>query len=340
MYDFSKIKLVIWDLDNTLWDGIISEGSVAIPETNKNLIRRLADMGVMNSICSKNDFDLSRARLEEEGLWELFVFPSINWEPKGQRVAAIIDNMGLRQENALFIDDNISNLEESRFYRENIATAVPGEIENLYKEALKRETTDKDHKRLKQYKVLEEKQTEKEKFSSNIDFLYESSIELQISKDCLNRADRIEELILRTNQLNFTKLRSTKEELLDLLRDESFDCGYVNVRDKFGDYGIAGFYALNKNENRLVHFCFSCRVLGMGIEQYVYNTLNRPSLTINGEVRSSLSSKDVPGWINKSPAPPASAGREYTGYPVERVFSQRPYKRAVRSFSDSPLCRG
>ena len=104
-------------------------------------------------------------------------------------------------------------------------------------------------------------------------------------------------MILRSNQLNFTKVRSTKEELSALFAEADVSCAYVSVQDNFGDYGIIGFYAVKAN--RLLHFVFSCRTLGMGIEQYVYNKLDRPELTIVGEVISDLTSTELPGWINQ-----------------------------------------
>ena len=55
MYQFDKIKLVIWDLDETFWKGTFSEGTVEIPDFNRCLIAMLTDIGIVNSICSKND---------------------------------------------------------------------------------------------------------------------------------------------------------------------------------------------------------------------------------------------------------------------------------------------
>ena len=127
--------------------------------------------------------------------------------------------------------------------------------------------------------------------------MYQSNIRVEVKTDCLPQLERLQDLIIRSNQLNFTKVRSTVEELEALLKDASISCGYVSVRDSFGDYGITGFYALK--ENRLIHFVFSCRTLGMGIEQYVYNKLGRPELTIIGEVISDLSG-GAPGWINQN----------------------------------------
>ena len=93
MYEFEKIKLVIWDLDETFWQGTVTEGNIIVPENNVKLIKRLTDIGIVNSICSKNDAENVKTRLEEMGLWEYFVFPSVNWEPKGQRIKTLISDM-------------------------------------------------------------------------------------------------------------------------------------------------------------------------------------------------------------------------------------------------------
>ena len=297
MYQFDKIKLVIWDLDDTLWNGTLSEGSVCVPDLHRELLALLTDIGIVNSVCSKNDFTPTMAYLDELGLSDYFVFPSIDWTPKGQRIRQLIADMQLRAENVLFLDDNPSNLGEVIHFCPGIMTGEPALIAQLAKDAEKAEKKDPHHKRLAQYRVLEEKHQAKQAFSSNEAFLYESNIRLTVSTDCLNQLDRLHDLIIRSNQLNFTKVRSTIQELQALLEDESITCGYVSVRDNFGDYGITGFYALK--DNQLLHFVFSCRTLGMGIEQYVYNELGRPALTIVGEVISDLSG-EAPGWINQN----------------------------------------
>ena len=298
MYRFDKIKLIIWDLDETFWKGTLSEESVTIPEENRQLILRLTDIGIVNAICSKNDPAQVRTELEEQGLWEYFVFPSVNWEPKGGRIRHLIENMQLRPVNVLFLDDNHLNREEARYYCPEIMTDGPEVIPQLLEEAQASSKLDRNHDRLQQYKVLEQKAQEKVQYSSNEAFLFDSHIQVNIAHDCLAHLERLHDLILRSNQLNFTKVRSTEEELRALLEDPESKTGYVSVTDRFGDYGIVGFYALQ--ENRLVHFVFSCRTLGMGIEQYTYNQLGRPELEIVGEVISDLSLEEGPAWINQT----------------------------------------
>lgn len=297
MFDFNKIKLVIWDLDETFWSGVLSEAEIKPSEKNIQLVRRLTDIGIVNSICSKNDYELVKNKLEQLDVLNQFVFISVNWEPKGDRIKQLIAAMQLRPVNVLFLDDNPSNLEEAKFFSPGLMTALPDEIPVLLEAAQACEKKDTKHKRLQQYRILEEKYVQREKYSSNEDFLYSSNIHVEFGNDCEKHLNRIYDLIWRSNQLNFTKVRSSKEELLKLFRDTMVECGYVSVNDRFGDYGITGFYALQNGI--LLHFCFSCRTLGMGIEQYVYCSLNRPKLNIVGEVVSDLSVKEKPRWINQ-----------------------------------------
>lgn len=80
---YSKIKLIIWDLDETFWSGTLLEHDVICPEEHKELLRLTTETGIVNSICSKNDNATTRAKLTELGVMDYFVFPSINWQPKG-----------------------------------------------------------------------------------------------------------------------------------------------------------------------------------------------------------------------------------------------------------------
>ena len=296
MYKTDKIKLIIWDLDDTFWNGTLSEGEVSIPEESVQLLKESTDAGIINSICSKNDPEQVEKRFKEEGLLDYFVFPSVNWESKSSRVREIILNMQLREENVLFLDDNHFNIEEVKYYCPKIMTAGPDSIKDLLHDIKTSGKKDPEHKRLKQYKILEQKKTEKEHFTSNEEFLRDCQIRVEIKHDCKEHISRIHDLILRANQLNFTKVRCSEEELEALLQDTTIQSGYAEVSDRFGEYGIVGFYAIK--DNILQHFVFSCRTLGMGIEQYVYQYLGRPELKPVGEVISDLSEENAPYWIN------------------------------------------
>lgn len=295
MIDIEKVKLVIWDLDDTFWSGTLSEGTIELISSNIQLVKDLTDIGVVNTICSKNSYDEVEKQLKTIGLFDYFVFPSISWTPKGERIKFLLKQMSLREANALFIDDNNQNLEEALFYNPELMVSDVTILKQLQKFVSLAEKKDISHKRLKQYKILEIKCSESLKYVSNEEFLYASNIHVDICHDCINHIDRICELVLRTNQLNYTKKRETKEELLQSI-ETSDEAGYIKVYDKFGDYGIVGFYLLK--DYCLKHFLFSCRTIGQGVEQYVYAQLNFPDIVVIGDVYVEVEKGKCPSWIN------------------------------------------
>ena len=294
-----QVKLVIWDLDETFWHGTLAEGEIEWDEENIELVRELTDRGIINTIVSKNKFEDVKAKLSEKGIWDYFVFPVISYNPKGESIRNLLSKMKLRSKNAVFVDDNIANLREAEFYNEGLIVKTPDEFDKsiLCLEEFKGKI-DVEHSRLHQYKNLEKRSADEEKAVSNIDFLRNSNIQISVCSDCVSQLERIYELIQRTNQLNYTKERITKDELNDILSNDAYESAYIRVKDKYGDYGIVGFYSLYGRQ--LVHFLFSCRTLGLGIEKYIYRKLNYPLLAIKGEVATDLENCENIDWIQES----------------------------------------
>lgn len=298
-------KLIIWDLDDTFWEGTLSEQSVRPIQKCIDTVKLCAEKGIVSAICSKNDEAPCREQLTEWGIWDYFVFNSINWQPKGQRIKQLIEDMKLRPANVLFIDDNHLNLEEAKYYSPELMTASPDIIDELFKAVSALKKDDPGLERLNRYRILEKKQNEKNSIGSNEEFLLQSDIRVEIHTDCLSHIERIHELILRTNQLNYTKLRSTRAELEELLKKADISSGYVTAHDKYGEYGIIGFFAYQNK--KIIHFLFSCRTLGMGVEQYVYEQIGFPEMTVEGSVSAEVG-KEQPHvtWINRETAGNAS----------------------------------
>lgn len=294
-----KIKLVIWDLDETFWHGTLSEGGVTMIPQNIEIVKELTRRGIINSISSKNDYFEAKKELQKAGIWDFFVFPSIAWTPKGNNVKTIIDNCQLRSPNILFIDDNHGNRMEVEHYNTGINTSNEEIIPQLLDLPELKGKDDSSYSRLKQYKLLEKKHEVSETYSDNHSFLIDSQIQLTFLSDVDAHFERILELVNRTNQLNFTKIRLNGEELKQVLHDNNYQNGCIHVKDRFGDYGICGFFSLNKCNNELTHFLFSCRILNMGVEAYVYQRLNRPKINVIEPVSGFLFSNDVIDWIQE-----------------------------------------
>lgn len=286
------IKLVIWDLDETLWHGTLAEqGVVEVPEGHLAIVRELTDRGIVNSICSKNHFDAAREVLEQHGAWEQFVFPHIAFTPKGDAVRQIIADMQLRAPNVLFVDDNVGNLEEVAFYNEGVQVLHAEDLKLLLDLPGAAGKPDPEHTRLAQYRLLEERRAARTSAPSNDEFLRASDIRITVVPSTAEDAERVHDMVMRTNQLNFTKKRVSYDEVAALIADPENECASVRVRDRFGDHGVIGWYCLRNGE--LIHFLFSCRTINLGIEHAVYAHLGHPSLVKVGETASEVGPDDV-----------------------------------------------
>ncbi len=274
-----KAKLIIWDLDDTLWRGTLADGDEPLLFDHRaDYVRALNQHGIVSAICSKNDLAKARETLEGFGLWDAFIFPRIAFVPKGAVIRQMIDDMQLRPANVLFIDDNPHNLHE-------VADAVPGiHVVDATTPAcdalLQRILDDNAHvrkSRVADYRLIEAKVAEREDNGLTDEaFLMQSGIEacFVFRMDNLEFADRIEELINRSNQLNYTESRvepgTIRKRIFDL---DHYDVFSFFVWDKYGYYGLVGSVVINFRTQTLEHFALSCRVMHMGVEDFIVGML-------------------------------------------------------------------
>ncbi len=307
---FDDVRLVVWDLDETFWRGTLTEGGIEeYIKSHHDLIVRLAQRGILSSICSKNDHGSVKQILSEREIWEYFVFPSVDWTQKGPRLQKIIDLVKLRPQTVLFIDDNPSNRAEALSFVPELRVAGPEAIAELIAAADDLGKHDGELSRLKQYKMLENRYSDELSLGDdNLAFLRNSDIQVHFEYDVVPHMERIIELINRTNQLNFTKRRlseASEEAMADILsklNSQWYQAMLIRVADKYGDYGYVGFVLRSiadaSGPGTIEHFCFSCRTLGMEVERWVYNKIGRPQITIAGPVVTDLLEEKEIDWIN------------------------------------------
>jgi FkbH-like protein len=304
-----SIRLVIWDLDETFWSGTLSEDGIQdYSERNHDIVMALAKRGIISSICSKNDFAAVEAVLRERGIWDYFILPSIDWSAKGLRLKELVEDIQLRPESVLFIDDNPGNRAEAVAHVPGLQVADISIIPDLLTLPACRGKDDDGLNRLKQYQLLQRRKTDaRAAGDDNLAFLRGSNIRVAIEPNIGAHLDRAIELINRTNQLNFTKARlpddpdAARQALLKQANLYFHQAGLVRVWDDYGDYGFCGIYiALTLHgKEELRHFCFSCRILGMGVERWLYERLGKPKITVAAPVAGSLDGDPTVDWINR-----------------------------------------
>jgi hypothetical protein len=236
-------------------------------------------------------------------------------------IQRIVDNIQLRPETILFIDDNVTNLNEALYFIPALQTAEPAIIPTLLADPRLAGKPDPEKSRLARYKILERKTAEQAAASGdNQTFLRDSNVRISFHTDLEPEFARIHDLVNRTNQLNFTKNRWPEEAQAAraaFREEQNLDfnshAGYIKVSDRYGQYGICGYYHVIQTTCR--HFLFSCRAMNMGVEQFVWSRLGRPYVPIAGDVVSDIDMKV--DWITVVPdadieAPAAGAARKLT----------------------------
>jgi FkbH-like protein len=114
-----RIKCIVWDLDNTLWNGVLLEdGDVTVRPAVVERIHELDRKGVLHSIASKNDRDAAMEKLRALGLEEMFLHPQINWNPKSDSIRHLAKALNLGLDAFAFVDDQ-------EFERAEVAHGVP-----------------------------------------------------------------------------------------------------------------------------------------------------------------------------------------------------------------------
>jgi FkbH-like protein len=293
-----SIKLVIWDLDDTFWQGVLTEGGITPIADNVAIVEELTRRGILNSIASHNPLDAARDALVRLGVWKHFVFPQIRWSAKGGLVADILRETQLRSPNTLFIDDNPRNLDEVRSFNPGIHVAAPDFLGQMLSHPGLQGKPDPGRSRLRDYRLLETRVAERKRVADDQQFLMGSNIRVRFVEDLADHVERVYELLERTNQLNFTKVRLSRAATAALLADGARRNAAIHVVDRFGDHGLVGFYSLDPRAHRLEHFVFSCRILNLGVEQFVYAYLGDPQLDIRGEVAATLRPRLMPSWVS------------------------------------------
>jgi len=301
--DIAKsIKLIIWDLDETLWQGTLDDADSIEPyESRVEALRRLNRSGIVSAICSKNDFDKARHKLESLNLWDEFVFPRIAFVPKGTAIQALMRDMQLRPENCLFIDDNDINLAEAKAASPNLHTLdAKSEECDAFLWKLVECHAHVQKSRVDEYRSLESRIVEAQAFEGDREsFLQTCDIHVAIasSSDLADFAPRIEELINRTNQLNYLKTRVQPGSMVDFVAEASLREGFALFAwDKFGYHGLVGFIAADVRTEKLLHMAFSCRIMHMGMESALLHSAFQRFKNLH--VPEHIQVKpEIPAWI-------------------------------------------
>ena len=293
-------KVLVLDLDNTLWGGVVADDGlegIELGDTSprgeafkafQKYIRSLKQRGTLLAVCSKNDHAKAAAAFEKHPEMVLrledFVSFKANWEPKSDNLRQMATELNLGLDSFVFVDDNPAEIEIVRQFAPEVTTILLGPDPSEYVARLAdcrlfepRSLTAEDAARTEQYRSDAQRQALSATVTDMAAYLESLAMEAAISEFTLVDAPRLAQLINKSNQFNLTTRRRTEAEIHGLMADESQLCFSFRLKDRFGDHGLISVVISQKAGPvmKIDTWLMSCRVLKRQVEDEVLNELMR-----------------------------------------------------------------
>ena len=299
----SRKKIIVLDLDNTLWGGVIGEDGLEGIEISHfkegqryyDFQRQLLEMknrGILLAINSKNKMDDAEEVFQSHPSMLLhdddFVIKKINWDNKAINLKKMEAELNLSESGFIFIDDNPIERETVKGEcPEVLVPLFPSDTTELlsfaeeiwfdYCRPLRVLKEDINKTQMYQSEVLRKQDMVK---SLNLDdYIRRIEMVIDIHKMRIEEKERVVQLINKTNQFNVTTKRYTTSEIDSIERDPNNSIYVVYCSDKYGDNGLISIIILRntKLEVCIDTFLMSCRVMGRKIEDIIIDKITQLS---------------------------------------------------------------
>ena len=294
-------KALIFDCDNTLWQGILGEDGFdgiemgmdtprgrVFREVQQDILE-LAHGGVILGLCSRNnpdEVDEVLARHPDMLVREpLLSVRRVNWEDKVSSLAAIAKELNIGLDAIAFVDDSPQELlaveqqlpEVAVFQVPVRLSEYPSSFRRFARQFALNHATGEDARRTAMYRSEALRRDAAGHFATREDYLRSLQLRIRVHRDNPEHARRVAQLTQKTNQFNLTTIRYTEAEVLRMVSSESQRVLSLEVSDRFGEYGITGvaIYDLRAGgrESHIDTLLLSCRVLGREVELALMDAL-------------------------------------------------------------------
>jgi FkbH-like protein len=293
-------KVLVLDLDNTLWGGVVAEDGLAgieLGDTSprgesfkafQRYIISLKPRGVLLCVASKNDHAKAHDVFEKHP--EMILRPDdivsfkANWEPKSDNIRQMAQELNLGLDSFVFVDDNPAEIEIVRQFAPEVTTILLGPDPAEYAAQLQdcrlfepRNITAEDAERTAQYRSDAQRKA-LESSAADMDS-YLASLEMEATMNEFSAVDvpRLSQLINKSNQFNLTTRRRTEADIDALMADPACIGFSARLKDRFSDHGLISI-VIGQKENdtmKIDTWLMSCRVLKRQVEEELLNELVR-----------------------------------------------------------------
>lgn len=290
-------KVLVLDLDNTLWGGVIGDDGVDKIQIGKETpiaeaytafqeyCLSLRNRGILLAVCSKNTDEIARQGFEHPDsilkLEHISCFKA-NWDPKHENIAAIAKELNLGTDSFVFVDDNPAERAIVEAQVQGIAVPNVGSEVSKYAAIIEAgryfeqiSLSREDVERAALYQENTQRAVFETKFSDYGEYLDSLEMSAEIGAFRSVYLDRITQLTNKTNQFNLTTRRYTLAEIEAVLSDPDAIGIYGRLSDRFGDNGLISIVLGHRAGNVLEIdlWLMSCRVLKRDMEVAMLDAL-------------------------------------------------------------------
>jgi FkbH-like protein len=293
-------KVLITDLDNTLWKGIIGEDGLqgikvgpGSPEGEahqalQKYLLELKSLGVLLAVCSKNNHEdaLLPFQKHEGMLLKLDDFAAFeaNWNDKATNLRDIARKLSLGIDSFVFLDDNPVERAWVRSQLPEVAVVELGPKVFSYVHDLDRcrhfytlRLSAEDQARAEQYRSEATREKLRQSSQSFEEFLQHLQLRASVSEVNADNLARVTQLTNKTNQFNVTTRRYTEAQIEALAVNRNAWTGAFRLADRMGDYGLIGVIFSVPGSSafqwEIDTWLMSCRVLGRQLENFMFDRL-------------------------------------------------------------------
>jgi FkbH-like protein len=293
-------KVLVLDLDNTLWGGVIGDDGlegIELGDTSprgeafkafQKYIASLKERGVLLAVCSKNEYAKSIEPFEKHPEMALrmedIVSFKANWDSKADNIRTMAAELNLGLDSFVFVDDNPAEIEIVRQFAPEVTTILLGPDPADYVGQLQdcrlfepRTITAEDAERTSQYRSDAQRKELQASVTDMDSYLESLAMEAVISEFTPVDVPRLSQLINKSNQFNLTTRRRSEAEVIAVMNDPGHIGYSVRLKDRFGDHGLISI-VIGKRNGSTLHidtWIMSCRVLKRQVEEEVLNELAR-----------------------------------------------------------------
>lgn len=277
-----RVKVVVWDLDGTVWDEVAVELPEGVsPQPRGDVLEameRLRDAGILNSVASRTSPAVVGLLRALPRLWPLLVEPQCGWHDKSRSLTRLATDLGIAVESLVLVDD-------SAFERAEVEGALPG-VRTFDREGLlaalprllPAEVTPEAASRTAHYQAEAGRRGAATSYADREAFLASCDLRLSITTATTADRARVVELAARAHRLSSTTLRLDEAVVDAWLTDPGRELLVGRLTDRFGDYGLIALAAVRREEDaRVIELlAVSCRVAGRGVaEAFLREVLRR-----------------------------------------------------------------